>query len=83
MTAAYDALSRYRLADSGQQAFRTDLPNKSRTYTVYTTKQGDTMESIATRYLGSPLRFWEIADANPQVKFPLDLGVGTLLRLPA
>jgi nucleoid-associated protein YgaU len=49
---------------------------------TYVVREGDTLENIATRMLGLPTRYWEIADINPQVKFPLDLEVGTVLRLP-
>ena len=80
MPASYDALSRYTLDESGQTASRVDV--RSRSYTVYRVVEGDTLENLATRYLGSPLRYWELADLNPQVKFPLDLYVGLLLRLP-
>lgn len=79
--AKYDSLSRYRLDTSGQRAERVD--KRVTTYTLYVCSSSDTLENIATRYLGNPLRFWEIADLNPQVKFPLDLEVGTVLRLPA
>jgi hypothetical protein len=32
--------------------------------------------------LGDPLRYWEIADINPQFKFPLDIVPGKVIRLP-
>lgn len=80
--AKYDSLSRYRVDDSGQRAVRVSVPRQA-LYSLYVTTASDTLESIATRHLGNPLRFWEIADINPQVKFPLDLEVGTVLRLPA
>jgi nucleoid-associated protein YgaU len=78
--AFYDPLSRYTVSTGGQLAFRDSI--KSRNYNIYTVKAGDTLESLATRVLGNPLRYWEIADLNPQVKFPLDISVGTVLRLP-
>lgn len=78
--AIYSALSRYSNDSSGQLAFRA--PVKTVNYNLYTVREGETLEVIATRVLGNPLRYWEIADLNPQVKFPLDLEVGTLLRLP-
>lgn len=78
--AQYDTLSRYRNDASGQTASR--LPADKRVYTTYVCVSGDTLESIATRCLGNPKRYWELADLNPQIKFPLDISVGTLLRLP-
>ncbi len=78
--ALYDALSRYRNDVTGQSASRLDPPVRG--YTTYVVRQGDTLENLATKYLGSPKRYWELADMNPQVKFPLDITVGMLLRLP-
>lgn len=78
--ATYATTSRYSLDASGQSASRSPVRNS--TYTLYTAVLGDTLESISTRVLGDPLRFWEIADLNPQVKFPLDITAGTVLRVP-
>jgi len=78
--ATYSSLSRYTNDSTGQLAFRG--PVKRPNYNLYTVREGETLESIATRTLGNPLRYWELADLNPQIKFPLDLEVGTVLRLP-
>lgn len=80
MPALYDALSRYSTDTNGQTASRSAIAR--RPYTLYRANASDTLESIAARHLGNPLRFWEIADMNPQIKFPLDLEAGTVLRLP-
>lgn len=80
MAARYDALSRYSLSTGGQLAFRGAIARPN--YTLYTAREGDTLEIIATKVLGNPLRYWEIADLNPQIKFPLDISVGTVLRVP-
>ena len=78
--AAFSPLSRYALDMSGQSASRKTI--QTRNYTLYTAGEGDTLESIATRVLHNPLRYWEIADLNPQITFPLDIESGTVLRLP-
>jgi len=76
----YSSSSRYRLSGSQQTADRRPLlPTK---YTTYTVREGDTIESIATRRLGDPLRYWEISDINPQFKFPMDIAPGDVIRLP-
>lgn len=80
--ARYDALSRYSLDASGLTASRTVEPPLTRRYFTYTVKQGDTLENIAARHLGNSRRYWEIADINPQIKFPTDLSLGTIIRLP-
>ena len=78
--ANYSAASRYSNDASGQQAFRGEL--NSGTTTLYTVRQGDTLESISARLLGTTERYWELADLNPHVSVPLDLQVGTVLRIP-
>lgn len=78
--ALYDTLSRYRNDINGQTASR--LPLVAKEYTTYMVVDGDTLENLAVRHLGNARRYWEIADVNPQVKFPLDLSPGLILRMP-
>jgi nucleoid-associated protein YgaU len=76
----YSTTSRYRLSESGFTAERR--PAESVKYIAYTVREGDNIERIATRTLGDPMRYWEIADINPQVAFPFSLKPGTVIRLP-
>jgi nucleoid-associated protein YgaU len=78
--ALYSSSSRYSVSEDGQTASRS-VPRGSR-YTLYTVREGDTLENIAARILGTTERYWELADINPQVKFPLDLRVGDSIRIP-
>lgn len=48
----------------------------------YTVSSGETLESIAAKIYGDPTQFWRIADINPQIKFPIDLAPGTVIRIP-
>jgi nucleoid-associated protein YgaU len=80
MSVNYDAASRYRLDSTGLTASRISV--NVRNYTLYIVRQGDTLEAIAARQYGNMRRYWEIADANPQVQFPLDLVMGQAIRLP-
>lgn len=48
---------------------------------VHVVIAGDTMESLAHRYLGSADRWWMLADANPRF-FPFDLVPGAPLVIP-
>lgn len=48
----------------------------------YTVQGGETLESIAAKLYGDPTQFWRIADLNPQIKFPLDLASGMVIRIP-
>lgn len=78
--ANYTVQSRYRLSRDGREADR--VAEIGARYVPYTVKQGDTLENIAMQHLGSTKRFWEIADINPQIKYPTDLAVGMIIRLP-
>jgi len=49
---------------------------------TYMIGPGDTFENIAARLYGDSSQYWRIADINPQVKFPLDLEAGTVIRIP-
>lgn len=79
--ALYSSVSRYSLTSDGKYAERK--VNATTRYTLYTVRQGDTLESIAARLLGTTERYWELADLNPQVKFPLDIDTGTVIRIPS
>lgn len=78
--ATYNTTDRYVLDASKQTASR--IPTEQRRAIVYTCRATDTLETIAARQLGDESRYWEIADLNPQIKFPLDIDLGTVLRLP-
>lgn len=83
MPATYDSTSRYALDAGGVSASRKSAPiTANASYTLYMVKEGDTLENIAARYLGRHTRYWEIADLNPQIKFPTDISAGTTIRLP-
>lgn len=51
-------------------------------YDKYTARDGDSFESIAQLIFGDPQQYWRIADINPQVKYPNEIPVGTLIRIP-
>lgn len=78
--ASYTSTSRYLLTNSGTAADRKD--KVASYYSQYTTRQGDSLESIAAKLFNDGTRYWEIADLNPHVDFPDNIPVGTVLRLP-
>lgn len=82
--AKYDSLSRYSLDNGGKTASRAIPVRVDPTRVIlYRIKPGDTLENLAFRTLGDCARYWELADLNPQIKYPTDLVPGTELRLPA
>jgi hypothetical protein len=48
---------------------------------LHTLIAGETLESLAQRFLSSSELWWQIADANPPV-FPTDVRPGTVLAIP-
>ena len=49
---------------------------------IYKTKSGDTMETLAVLFYSDARKWYIIADANPEIFFPLDLEVGINLTIP-
>lgn len=78
--AIYRTSSRYRLTNGGITADRVTLNVVN--YYQYISKDGDNFELIASKVLGDGKRYWEIADINPQVRWPNYIPVGTTLRIP-
>lgn len=52
-------------------------------YRMYTCSSGDTFESLAWRFYGDGDKWYVLADANPEIFFPLELTSGTQIRVPA
>jgi nucleoid-associated protein YgaU len=48
---------------------------------LHTLVAGETIESLAARFLSSSELWWQIADANPRL-FPTDIRPGTVLAIP-
>lgn len=79
--AVYRSSSRYRLSNGNRLADR--VAYESTTYYQYVTKDGDNFARIAARVLNDPVRYWEIADINPQVEWPDEIPTGTVIRIPS
>ena len=80
MSTYYSVGARYRVDDNNQTSSRV-APTKG-SYRTYRVKAGDRIDTIAHQAFGDANRWWEIADLNPQIKFPLDLTPGDVLRIP-
>lgn len=51
-------------------------------FAYYQIREGDRYDSLAAQFLGDPLKWWMIADQNPQVFYPENLQPGAMLRIP-
>jgi hypothetical protein len=52
------------------------------TYTAAFMREGDNLTLVAHSAYKDPGRWWAVADANPQVFYPLDIIPGTSVRVP-
>lgn len=80
MKTSYLSTDRYSLDSSGQTASRSRFVSTA--YEIYTSVQGDTFMKLSINFLNDQSRYWEIADINPQVQWPDEIPVGTLIRIP-
>lgn len=53
------------------------------TYSEYTWKTGDRLDSLAMSVYRDPERWWIIAEANPEVLDIQNIPAGTVLRIPS
>lgn len=69
------------LPEGSVAAFR-NFPATSPNTVLYTWAEYDRLDRIAARYLGSPLLWWKIMDANPLIQSPTDIRPGVQIRIP-
>ena len=50
--------------------------------TSYYVKESENYQFLGYKILDDPRRWWELAELNPQVFYPLDLQAGDRLRVP-
>lgn len=55
------------------------LSNPPRQYMVKVT---DNIQLLAYRALQDPTQWWLLADANPHIRYPMDLAMGDLIHIP-
>jgi len=44
---------------------------------------GEDMSDLANEALQDPTKWWVVADANPEIRYPLDLAPSDLVRMPS
>lgn len=51
-------------------------------YSLHVAEHGERLDALASRVLGDAELWWVIANANPEVFYPDDIPIGTVLRIP-
>ncbi len=57
----------------------SDIPDNTASFT---TGAGDTFEKLADRFYQDASKWYVLADANPEIFYPLDLIAGTVIKVP-
>lgn len=55
---------------------------KTVSFDRYTSSQGDSFDILAQKVFGNPQEYWRIAELNPAVKYPNEIEIGTVIRIP-
>lgn len=58
------------------------FPKVRTEYYNYTWVENDRIDMVANTLLGSPAQWWKIMDFNPELIDPLNIPVGTVIRIP-
>lgn len=58
------------------------FPTKTVQYFQYVWAEGDRIDMVANNIMGNPSFWWQIMDANPEIINPMDIPVGTVIRVP-
>lgn len=69
--------------EDGTVAVRRNFATVTIQPMLYTWGEYDRLDRIASRYLGDPLLWWKIMDANPIIQNPSDIRPGTQIRIPS
>lgn len=64
-----------------QAVFRT-VPVQTANYRLHIWTSTDRPDSVASQFLGDPRLWWQIFDYNPELIYPLNIPVGTVVRIP-
>jgi hypothetical protein len=49
----------------------------------YYAKQDEHMPLLAYKFMEDSTRWWEIAEVNPQLWYPLDMSAGSYIKIPS
>jgi hypothetical protein len=75
-----------RAFDARNSTFNISLfrqfPEASSEFYYYVWTQRDRIDLVAAEFLGDPTLWWVIMDYNPELPNPLDIPIGSTLRIP-
>jgi prophage DNA circulation protein len=75
-----------RAIDSRNNTYQLSLfrqfPEDSSEFYLYTWTQRDRIDLVANEFLGDPSLWWVLMDYNPEIVNPLDIPMGTSIRIP-
>jgi hypothetical protein len=57
-------------------------PVQVRRFLHYQVVYGDRLDKLAYSFYRDDTQWWRIADANPEIAFPMDLVPGSIIRIP-
>jgi hypothetical protein len=91
----YDIYENAVFEDTTPPMLRFHLANRDATYLVttlplpppppaeYYAKDQEHMPFLAFKFMEDSTQWWRIADANPNIWYPLDLAQGAYMRIPS
>lgn len=75
--------SKYANRDSSYHlTILRNFPEESSRYTLYVWREQDRIDLVSATFYGDASRWWHIMDFNPEILNPMDIPVGTIVRLP-
>lgn len=74
--------ARKQYSDTSHATVLRQFPTDTSGYHIYSWQEGDRIDLIARRFYNDASVWWKIMDYNPEVINPMDIPVGTTLRLP-
>ena len=66
-----------------RKAVYRKFPKARAQFYYYDWVEGDRIDLVANRLLGSPSFWWKIMDFNPEIIDPFSIPIGTTLRIPS
>lgn len=78
-----DGAVRFLTSSAEATYLMTTLPLPPPPPAEYYAKEYENFPFIAFKFMDDSTRWWEVAEVNPSIWYPLDLPVGGYLRIPS